>query len=165
MAHEDEQIARLKAQLADLEAKRAGSTAAFKPKFPHRIVAFVVIAAIGIMIWVTAGLHWSAPPEKAAISPHAALSSQVRMGPLTEAERASMVSLVREAYPREGARATDVVEFYFDGDPTMCGTVGTVRLGTQQRFLAKNGTVALERDLRSADFDMFWQICQAGGAR
>ncbi len=105
-------------------------------------------------------------PEPVVTEEHAAaraLAEKVRYGPITEAERGQVEEALNYRFPQGSRVAAGSVEFYFDGGATACGTVQP-KGRAAERFIYRNSFVVAEGDQSAADFQMFWRICEAGGA-
>jgi len=90
------------------------------------------------------------------------LQAKVRFGPIKPSEQADLERAIARRYPA-GSKVPEHTAFYFDGKPTSCGTVQP-RGRRTQRYIYRDGAVITEDDASPSNFDMFWQICTAGGA-
>ena len=89
-------------------------------------------------------------------------SKIVRRG-FTAPEQAALEEAMNDRFP-QGSRVPGHTTFEFDGKPTSCGSVRPKGSGILRRYIYRNDYVMVEGDASPADFAMFWQICQAGGA-
>ena len=92
----------------------------------------------------------------------AELKPHVRPGPLTTAQRDARDAAMAEKFPG-GAQITRPADFYFDAKPTSCGVVWP-KGKRERRYIYRNDAFLTEDDMSELDFEMFWQICVAGGA-
>lgn len=103
----------------------------------------------------------AAPDPVPAATVEEQMQAMMTPGPVTRSEMRALTALLREATGAAGTNA-EVWTFYVTGDPTMCGSVGSVRVGLDRRFMAKNGRVLLEGDVTQSVFEDFWRVCMAG---
>lgn len=92
----------------------------------------------------------------------AELKPHVRPGPLTKKQLEARDIAMAEKFPA-GAQITRPTDFYFDAKPTSCGVVWP-KGKRERRYIYRNDAFLTEDDMSELDFEMFWQICVAGGA-
>lgn len=177
MNGDHDEIQALKARLAALEGQPGeGQSSTGTQAIPVArkgpsgcMIALIIVALLGVGLWIlsTIGEEQMAQDSQRASEKSAAAITGIRAkitpGPLGRSEQREAERLLARAYPGSEARFSHV-GFYYEGRPTMCGTIGTIRVGTDRRFMVKNGSVLLEGDVARGDFDLFWQICDLAGA-
>lgn len=127
---------------------------------------FVLLAAVQIFASFSASKQptplVTTSPLSAAETAQSALRAKVVRGPIKPREQAALESAMNDRFPR-GSRVDSHTAFYFDGKATSCGDVRPHGSGRFRRYIYRNGSVVAEGDQSTADFEMFWQICTAGG--
>lgn len=92
----------------------------------------------------------------------AELKTHVQPGPLTAKQIQARDQVMMEKFPA-GAQITRPTEFYYDAKPTSCGVVWP-KGKRERRYIYRNDAFLTEDDMSELNFEMFWQICVAGGA-
>ena len=131
------------------------------------IIAGVVIVALVLLMvgFGPNGLFLDGDDQRtpAADVAMTALQQKVSPGPISDNEQSALEAALNDRFP-QGSRVISHTAFYFDGAATSCGFIRPKGSGPILRYIYRNDFVMAEGDASPADFAMFWQICQAGGA-